>query len=166
MPIDARGREPRDCGEGKKSTNDTDESLTLFERAANALAGAADQIGDIGGAFTEKVADLASSGAAFVTDTASAAVEVSTDAYAGSRLEAAVNYVGDGLEERGVFSAIAAATEAVGDKVGQVTGKRLVEMLEEKLRLQDQYNDLLATRLAEALERITKLEERLNHVDR
>jgi len=45
-----------------------------------------------------------------------------------------------------------------------VTGKRLVEMLEEKLRLQDEYNDILATRLAEALERIQKLEARLNRV--
>jgi len=166
MPIDERGRKPQDSAQERKPNDDADESPTLLGRAANVIAGAAGQIGGLGEALTEKVTDLASSGAAFVTDTASAAVDVSTDAYAGSRLEAAVNYMGDGLEERGVFSAIAAATEAVGDKVGQVTGARLVEMLEEKLRLQDQYNDLLATRLAEALDRIAKLEGRLNHVDR
>ena len=47
------------------------------------------------------------------------------------------------------------------EKLDQITGKRLLELLEEKLEIQDAYNDILATRLAEALERIAKLEARI-----
>ena len=107
--------------------------------------------------------DIASGGAAIAGDAASAAIAAGKGVYARSGLDAAVDYIGDGLEQKGVFDAIESATEAVGDKFGQITGKRLVEMLEEKLRLQDQYNDVLATRLAEALERIATVEARLNN---
>jgi hypothetical protein len=51
----------------------------------------------------------------------------------------------------------------VVDRLDQVTGKQLVELLEERLRMQDDYNDVLATKLAEALERIAALEEKLRH---
>ena len=49
-------------------------------------------------------------------------------------------------------------------KLDEVSGKRLVELLEQKLRVQDSYNDVLATRLADAIERISILEDRLNEL--
>jgi hypothetical protein len=139
---------------------------TLLERAAGVLADAAEVLGDLGETVSEKAGDIASGGAAIAGDAASAAIAAGKGVYARSGLDAAVDYIGDGLEQKGVFDAIESATEAVGDKFGQITGKRLVEMLEEKLRLQDQYNDVLATRLAEALERIATLEARLNDATR
>jgi hypothetical protein len=140
-----------------------DDTPTLFERAAGALGDVAEQLGDIGEAIADKAVAAASSGASLASDAASAVVEAGADVYTGSRLESLVSYVGEGLDERGVFDAIETATDAVGDKIGQVTGKRLMEMLEEKLKLQDQYNDVLATKLAEALDRIAKLEARLTN---
>ena len=47
-------------------------------------------------------------------------------------------------------------------KLDEVSGKRLVELLEKKLAIQDSYNDILATRLAEALDRIKALEDRVD----
>lgn len=152
-----------DAAERAQADEDREGKPTLFQRAADALGDVAEHIGDLGEAIADKAAAAASSGASLATNAASAVVEAGTDAYTGSRLESLVSYVGEGLDDRGVFDAIETATDAVGDKIGQVTGKRLMEMLEEKLKLQDQYNDVLATKLAEALDRIAKLEARLTN---
>jgi hypothetical protein len=88
------------------------------------------------------------------------ALEASKQAYTGSKLQSAVKYVDGELDQRGAKKALKDTTGAVVGKLDQVTGKRLVEMLEERLRIQDEYNDILATRLAEALDRIAKLEAR------
>jgi hypothetical protein len=113
-------------------------------------------------AHASKVAALGTTGAAKGAQIGKQAIESSKQAYAGSKLESAVNYLDGELEQRGAKKAIKDTTGAVVGKLDQVTGKRLVELLEEKLRVQDEYNDILATRLAEALERIEKLEERVN----
>ena len=152
-----------DAADRAQADVDREDKPTLFERAADALGDVAEHIGDLGEAIADKAVAAASSGVSLATNAASAVVEAGADAYAGSRLESLVSYVGEGLDDRGVFDAIETATGAVGDKIGQVTGKRLMEMLEEKLKLQDQYNDVLATKLAEALDRIAKLEARLTN---
>jgi len=85
--------------------------------------------------------------------------------YAGSKLESVVKTVDNELEQRGAKKTIKETTGAVVGKLDQVTGKKLVEMLETRLKVQDEYNDILATRLAEALERIAKLEARFEHED-
>ena len=74
------------------------------------------------------------------------ALETGKQAYAGSKLE----------------SKVKDTAGAVVGKLDQVTGKRLIELVEQKLKIQDAYNDVLATRLAEALKRIEKLEARSN----
>jgi hypothetical protein len=86
------------------------------------------------------------------------AVESGKQAYAGSMLESAIDYIDGELDQRGAKQVIKETAGAVIGKFDQVTGKRLVELLEDKLRIQDAYNDILASRLAEALERIAKLE--------
>jgi hypothetical protein len=111
-----------------------------------------------------KVASLSTAVAAKVAGAASdatlGAVETGKQAYSGSKLESTVNFIDGELDQRGAKKAIQETTQAVVGKLDQVTGKRLVELLEEKLKLQDVYNDILATRLAEALDRIAKLEAR------
>ena len=42
----------------------------------------------------------------------------------------------------------------------KISGKKLLDIVEERLALQDQYNDILATKLDEALKRIEKLESK------
>ncbi len=134
-----------------------------------AIAGASSQASSAGGAIASKAAALGAAGAATTAevgkhaavaagDAARGAVEATMHAYSGSTLESALNYLDGELDQRGAKRAIKDTAGAVVGKLDQVTGKRLIELLESKLRLQDSYNDILATRLAEAIERIAKLE--------
>ena len=91
------------------------------------------------------------------------AIEVGTQAVVSMQLDAVAKYVDVELDQRGVKQAVGKAAVAVSDKLDQVTGKQLVELLEAKLRRQDEYNDILATRLAEALNRIAALEARIKN---
>jgi len=77
---------------------------------------------------------------------------------AGSKLESALSYVDDQLDRRGVKRSLKDTTGAIVDKLDTLIGKQLLEMLETRLQAQDKYNDILATRLAEALQRIERLE--------
>lgn len=71
---------------------------------------------------------------------------------------------GNASDATGATQAIKATASAVSGKLDEVSGKRLVELLEQKLRVQDSYNDIIATRLAEALERIAVLEARISQL--
>jgi polyhydroxyalkanoate synthesis regulator phasin len=42
-----------------------------------------------------------------------------------------------------------------------ISGKAMYELVRDRLELQDRYNDLMATKLQEALDRIEELERRL-----
>jgi hypothetical protein len=109
-----------------------------------------------------KTAEIGKQTLEVASDVTRGALETGKQAYTGSKLESAVNYIDGELDQRGAKKATKDTTGAVVGKLDQVTGKRLVELLEEKLRIQDAYNDVLATRLSEALERIAKLETRFN----
>jgi len=135
-------------------------SKSIWGKAKKALNEASSHATSAGGALASKAAELGASAAAKTADTTRGAIETGQQAYSGSKLESLVNYVDGELDQRGAKKAIKDSTGAVVGKLDQVTGKRLIELLEEKLRIQDEYNDILATRLAEALERIAKLEAR------
>ncbi len=131
--------------------NASDAGVDIASRmAAASVAGVANATG------------LANQGLEAASGATRAAIETGKASYSGSKLASAVDYVDNELEQRGAKKAVLGTTDAVIGKLDQVTGKRLVELLEEKLRLQDSYNDILATRLAEALERIAALEARVD----
>jgi len=125
----------------------------VWEATTQSLSDAAEAISDAGAAIADKVADIGTAG---IEMTAGTAKHV---AKAGS---AAFEYLDDAVDQHAIKDAIVDAAEAVGDRLDQVTGKKLVELLEAKLRRQDDFNDILATRLAEALQRIAALEQRLS----
>ena len=50
------------------------------------------------------------------------------------------------------------AAGVVGEGMDVVSGKKLLELVEQRLELQAQYNDVLAMKLEEALQRIAALE--------
>jgi hypothetical protein len=129
--------------------------------AQSAWEKAKEKLGELS-SHASKAAAIGASGVAKTAEIGKQTLEAGKQAYSGSKLESAVNYIDNELDHRGAKTAIKDTTGAVVDKLDQVTGKRLIELLEEKLRSQDAYNDVLATRLAEALERITKLEARFN----
>ena len=116
----------------------------------------------LGTAGAAKTAELGKQTMKVASEVTRGTIETSKQAYTGSKLESAVNYIDGELDQRGAKRAIKDTTVAVVGKLDQVTGKRLVELLEARLQAQDTYNDVLATRLAEALDRIAKLEARFD----
>ena len=124
---------------------------SAWEATANTLSDAASAISEAGSAAAAKAMD-------FGANAAKEIAEKTTAVLSATGVSSAVEYLDDTLEERGIKDAFSDAAEAVGDKLDQVTGKQLVELLEAKLRRQDEYNDILATRLSEALQRIAALE--------
>ncbi|HVC99274.1 MAG TPA: hypothetical protein VND64_36755 [Pirellulales bacterium] len=145
---------------------------SIWAKAKETLAEVSTQASSASGTLAAKVAALGTTGAArtaefgkqtigAASDATRAAIETSKQAYVGSKLESAVNYIDEEMDDRGAKKAIKDTTGAVVGKLDQMTGKRLVELLETKLQSQDAYNDVLATRLAEALERIARLEVRV-----
>ena len=49
-------------------------------------------------------------------------------------------------------------TEDASEQLDKLSGKKILELVEKRLSLQDQYNDILATKLDEALTRLSILE--------
>src|SRR5262249_19247713 len=136
---------------------------SVWSKAKESLGGASSRASNaakVGRAAAAKTAALGQHTLEVASDATRSAVETGKRAYSGSKLESAISYVDGELDERGAKRAIKDTAEAVVAKLDQVTGKRLLELLEAKLRTQDEYNDILATRLAEALDRIAKLEAR------
>ena len=52
-------------------------------------------------------------------------------------------------------------SDIAGDHLDQVSGKKILETVEQRLKMQTEYNDLLATKLEDALQRIETLESKL-----
>lgn len=139
----------------------TPANKSIWGKAKAALSDVSTHASKVAAIGTAGAADLGKQTVKIAGDVTRGAMESSKQVYAGSKLESAVNYIDGELDQRGAKKAIKDTTGAVVGKLDQVTGKRLVELLEEKLRVQDEYNNILATRLAEALDRIAKLEARV-----
>jgi hypothetical protein len=133
----------------------------VWESATQSLSDAVGAISEASATVADKAAELGAAGVEMTTDTAKQIAQTSVSVFSGMGLASAIEYLDDAIDQQAITSAISDAAEVVGDKLDQVTGKQLVEMLEAKLRRQDEYNDILATRLAEALQRIAAIEQRL-----
>lgn len=142
-------------------TEPTSMLASVWETTTQSLSDAAAAVSDAGAAVADKALEIGAAGVEMTTDTAKHIAEASVNAFSGIGLASAIEYLDEAIDQQAIKSAIVDAAEAVGDKLDQVTGKQLVEMLEAKLRRQDEYNDILATRLAEALQRIAAIERRL-----
>lgn len=138
---------------------------SLWSKAKGAIgdvSGHASRIAAVGTASVAKTTEIGKQSFGAVADATRGVVETGKSAYARSTLAAAIDRLDEQLDKTGAKKLIADSAGAAVEKLDQVTGKRLVELLEEKLRAQDLYNNVLATRLAEALERIARLEAKLN----
>ena len=134
---------------------------SVWESATESLSNAAAAISDATSDIADKAVEIGTASVELTTATTKQIAHASVNAFSGIGLTSAIEYLDDAIDQQAIKTAITDAADAVGDKLDQVTGKQLVEMLEAKLRRQDEYNDILATRLAEAIQRITALEKRL-----
>ncbi len=144
------------------SVPEDDGKLPSVQLPKSSVWDKAKKVAQLGSASAAKTAELGKQTISAASDVTQRTLESGKQVYTGSKLESAVKYLDGELEQRGAKKAISETKGAVFGKLDQVTGKRLIELLEEKLRIQDEYNDILATRLAEALERIARLETRSN----
>ncbi len=77
-------------------------------------------------------------------------------------------YTDAGLNEH-VNKAAGAVTQVVkvgggkiSDGIDVMSGQRMFDLVQERMAVQDQYNDVLASKLYEALQRIERLEKAVN----
>ncbi len=118
------------------------------------------------GGWVDRITQAVNNVTASINTQAHRAIDASNDAYTGSRVEEKVNHFGEQLEATGIPQRLGNTKDTIGEKLDEVTGKRLLELLEVRLEKQDMYNDVLATRLAEALDRISKLEHEMQDLKR
>ncbi len=64
-------------------------------------------------------------------------------------------------EESGAKGKVDAVQKQIAGKLDEISGQAMYQLVQERLAEQDQFNDLMATKLHEALERISELEMRL-----
>ena|SRR2546427_775178 len=76
-----------------------------------------------------------------------------------SKVHAMSDAAKDLLEEAGVIDTAARFSKVAGDQLDTLSGAKLLALVEERLSIQSKYNDILATKLQEALDRIKILEE-------
>ena len=65
------------------------------------------------------------------------------------------------LDEKGITEKVSKASDTLGEHLDTVSGTAQLKLVEERLELQAQYNDILAEKLEEALKRIDELEKKL-----
>ena len=76
-------------------------------------------------------------------------------------IERGIGEAGYFLDEKGVTKKVQEIGGTVSEHFDVVSGKKILDEVQKRLAKQDAYNDALATKLFEALERIKVLESRL-----
>lgn len=70
------------------------------------------------------------------------------------------------LDGKGITEHVSKAYDTTQQHLDAVSGAKIRRLVEERLELQEKYNDILATKLFEALQKIEALEIRLEQHDR
>lgn len=77
------------------------------------------------------------------------------------KFESAAARTKEYLDEKGVTQKLQEASSTVGSHLDTLSGQKILELVQGRLELQARYNDVLATKLDEALKRIHALESDL-----
>ena len=87
------------------------------------------------------------------------------DAFLGKHSKTVAGKVSATYEGAGIKHFVDTASDFTEDKFDVVSGQAMYELVQERLILQDRYNDILATKLYEALEKIKNLEEKISRLE-
>ncbi|HYX34120.1 MAG TPA: hypothetical protein VE954_13510 [Oligoflexus sp.] len=82
-----------------------------------------------------------------------------------SKLDQAAEHTQKALDKTGVPELLGHVSQAAGEQLDAISGAKILALVEERLQLQDRYNDILAAKLQEALDRIDQLEKQLAKKD-
>jgi len=66
------------------------------------------------------------------------------------------------IEESGARGKVDVVRTQISGKLDEISGQAMYQLVQEHLAEQERFNDLIATKLHEALERISELEKRLS----
>jgi hypothetical protein len=125
----------------------------------------ADDIRDRLTNWVRDAADVAGDAAKRVAEVTTDAADTISEKYGQSplqeKMDNAVGWTKEQLHRSGVAAATKTVTEKTSDVLDTVSGQKILELLEDRNVLQDKYNDILATKLEEALRRIEALEKLL-----
>lgn len=72
-------------------------------------------------------------------------------------------YADEVAERTGTKKMAMKVSKQVSDGFDAVTGAKILELVEQRLEIQSKFNDILATKLDEALEKLKMLEEKARH---
>jgi len=64
------------------------------------------------------------------------------------------------LDDKGITDTAKMVAQSASSKLDTMSGAKTLQLVEERLALQEKYNDILATKLDEALKRIEALESK------
>ena len=64
------------------------------------------------------------------------------------------------MDEMGITAKAKEISDITSGHLDQISGKKILEVVEQRLEMQTEYNDILASKLEEALKRIEKLENK------
>lgn len=81
------------------------------------------------------------------------------------RVDEAVAHSKDYLDDKGITEKASQAYDATQEHFDRVSGAKILRLVEERGELQAKYNDILATKLQEALQRIEALEKVIGSKD-
>lgn len=70
------------------------------------------------------------------------------------------------LDDKGVTSKAKSVADFTEEQLDILSGSKALKLVEERLILQEKYNDILATKLDEVLNRIENLEVKLNELSK
>jgi hypothetical protein len=132
---------------------------TIGEIAMDAAGAIAGQASDLGTDMKQRARTLAAAAANTIgrgVDQVKPYTEPVTEAVGDAYRKV------DGLLDRaGVKETAEKITDTVSEQLDVVSGKKILDEVRRRLTTQDKYNDVLATKLFEALERIKILEQKL-----
>jgi hypothetical protein len=81
-----------------------------------------------------------------------------------SKVEKGLSETKQFLDDKGITDTAQKAKVSVSDHMDGISGAKILQLVEERLEIQNKYNDILATKLDEALKRISQLESKIeNH---
>jgi hypothetical protein len=112
---------------------------------------------DAAGRATQKAAEVA-------TDAVTVICDKYQESGVGDKIQDLGSWTKEQLDRSGVTAAAKTVTEQTSDVLDTVSGQKILEHMEERNVRQDKYNDILATKLEEALHRIEVLEKSLPKV--
>ncbi|MBI3595659.1 MAG: hypothetical protein HY203_00730 [Nitrospirae bacterium] len=75
-----------------------------------------------------------------------------------AKIQTSSKQVKEILDESGISEKISNISATASDQLDTISGAKILQLVEQRLELQARYNDILATKLEEALNKIRELE--------